>query len=94
MPSPISKKQLFNDKAIKRIIGNLIKDDQLQFETYLWLLRSSYFQILINSPGEFIRVFQQLLNESPIATILKALRSGGWESRLGIKSGTESTTKP
>jgi len=93
MPSPISKKQLFNDKAIMRILGNLIRDDQLEFETYLWILRAVYFQVLIKSPAEFIRVLKELLNESPVSYIVKALISGGWDKRLYPKYESESKTK-
>jgi len=94
MPSTISKKQLFTDKAIRRIVTNLVTDDQLEFNTYLWLLRMSYFQILIKSPAEFMRVLGELLRESPVSTILDVLRFGGWDLKLAKKTGVGSITKP
>jgi len=93
MPSPISKKQLFTDKAIKRIVGNLIRDNQLEFNTYLWLLRTAYFQVLVKSPGEFLRVLRELMDESPVDYIMTVLRAGRWDVRLAPKAGTGSLTK-
>jgi len=58
----VAKSRLFDEQSLRRIIGNLYADNQLDFKFLLWLLRVTYLQIMIYSPAEFIDALKMILD--------------------------------
>lgn len=68
-----SKRRLFNDKSLGRILDNLIADNQLSFDFLFEILIKVYVEILTRSPWEFVRVLIKLLELAPPGKFIQAI---------------------
>lgn len=69
----MKKGRLFDEKSLKRILENLYRDNQLDFSFLLWNLRTTYLQIMIYSPAEFMDALKLILDLTGRDAIVKAL---------------------
>jgi len=88
-----TKRRLFNDKSIKRILDNLFHDNQIGFDLLRWMLIKSYFGILVYAPSEFVRVMAELFPKTPLSELISALDDAGILNKIAPKAGAGSTIR-